>query len=69
MILLAFVMGSHHFLWGRILKTGDDCKEEQDKEQGKGNPRLYLVLEGKEENMHPRGQGPTCSPGISGGPI
>lgn len=19
-------MGSHYFLWGRILKTGDDCK-------------------------------------------
>ena len=46
-------MGSHHFLWGRILKTGDDCKEDGDKEQGRGNPRLYPTLVGKEENMHP----------------
>ena len=24
LILAVLVMGSHHFLWGRILKTGDD---------------------------------------------
>ena len=45
-------MDSHHFLWGRILKTGDDCKEDGDKEQERGNPRLSLALLGKEENMH-----------------
>jgi hypothetical protein len=40
-------MGSHFFLWGRILKTGDDCKEDVTKEQGVGdNLRL-----GKKENM------------------
>jgi exonuclease III len=44
LILAVLVMGSHHFLWGRILKTGDDCKEDQDKEQGRDNPRLYLKL-------------------------
>ena len=52
MILAVFVTGSHHFLWGRILKTGNDCKEDRDKEQERGNPRLSLALLGKEENMH-----------------
>ena len=32
LILAVFVRGSHYFLWGRILKTGDDCKEDEDKE-------------------------------------
>ena len=51
-------MGSHHFLWGRVLKTDDDCKEDEAKEQGRGDPRLYLVLMGKGENMHPEVRGP-----------
>ena len=53
LIQAVIVMGGHHFLWGRILKTGNDCKEDGDKEQGRGNPRLYPTLVGKEENMHP----------------
>ena len=47
------VMGSRHVLWGRILKTADGCKEDRDKEEGRGDPRLYLMLVGKEENTHP----------------
>jgi hypothetical protein len=27
--LVVFVMGGHHFLWGRILKTGDNYKEDE----------------------------------------
>ena len=46
-------MGIHHFLWGRSLKTGDDYKEDGDKEQGRGDPKLCLMLSGKEENRHP----------------
>jgi hypothetical protein len=53
LILAVFIVGSHHILWGRILKIGNDCKEDGDKEQGKGNPRLYLVLSSKDENMYP----------------
>jgi hypothetical protein len=53
LILALFVMGSHHFLWGRILKTGNNCKEERDKTQGRCNPRLYLDLADEEENTHP----------------
>ena len=36
LILAVFVMGSHHFLWGRILKTGDDCKEDGGKRTREG---------------------------------
>lgn len=50
--LAVFIRGSHHSLWGRTLKTGD-CKEDRDKEQGRGNSKLYPLLSGKEENMHP----------------
>jgi hypothetical protein len=32
LILAVFVRGSHYFLCERILKTGDDCKEDEDKE-------------------------------------
>ena len=46
-------MGSHHSLWGRIHKTDNDCEEDGDKEQGRGDPRLYLKLVGEEENTHP----------------
>jgi hypothetical protein len=53
MILTVFVMGGYHFLCGRILKTGDNCKEDGNKGQGRGNPRLYLKLAGKEENKYP----------------
>jgi hypothetical protein len=34
LILAVFVMGSHHFLWGRILKTGNDWKEDGAKNKG-----------------------------------
>jgi hypothetical protein len=50
LVLALFVMGSHHFLEGRILKTGNDYKVDEYKEQGRGNPRLYLLLVGK--NTH-----------------
>lgn len=32
LILAVFIVGSHHILWGRILKIGNDCKEYGDKE-------------------------------------
>ena len=60
-------MGSHHSLWGRIHKTDNDCKEDGDKEQGRGNPRLYPTLVGKEENMHPDVRVPHVLQGYPGG--
>ena len=50
---------------GRILKTSDDYKKDGDEEQRRDNPRLYLMLTGKEENPNPGSQGSTCSPEIS----
>ena len=52
---------------GRVLKTGNDCKEDRDKEQGRGNPRLYPTLVGKEENMHPKVRVPHVLQGYPGG--
>lgn len=49
--LAVLVIGGHHFLWGRILVTDNDCKEDGNKEQGRDNTRLYLALEVKKENI------------------
>jgi hypothetical protein len=32
LILAVFVVGSHHFLWGRILKTDDENKDKKTRE-------------------------------------
>lgn len=69
LIPAVFVMVSHHFLWGRIFKTGNDCKEDGDKEQGRDNPRLHLKVRGRGKEHASRGQGPTCYPEISRGII
>lgn len=47
-------MDRYHFLWERILKTDNYNKEGGNKEQGRDNPRLHLMLMCKEENSHPQ---------------
>lgn len=36
----------------KILNIGNDCMEDGNKEQGRGKPRLYFTLVGKEENTY-----------------
>lgn len=54
LILAVFVMGSHNFLEEEFLRLEmNDFNEDGNKEQGRDNPRLYLALAGKKENMYP----------------
>ena len=58
LILAGFAIGGHHFLWGRILKTGHDYKKDGDKEYRRLTPRLYLALTGEEEKTKPEARVP-----------
>ena len=51
LILAVLVVSGHHFLWGRILKTGDDCRRVGTKNKGGIIPDCILSL--WEENTHP----------------